>query len=88
MSADGYKLATELVSKFFTYGTPHGGIRSAGGIAQWVEETFGPAGSKIFAPELMQGYLDPDKEFGDRCDKGWDPQVIDPPVFPVRISSA
>lgn len=82
---NGRKPATELVSKLFTYGTPHGGIRSAGGIAQWVEETFGPAGSKIFAPELMQGYLDPGKEFGQLCDKGWDPQVIKPPaVFPVE----
>lgn len=79
-----YRPATELVSRFFTYGTPHGGIRSAGGIAQWVEETFGPAGSKIFAPEMMQGYLDPNKEFGQHCDKGWDPQVIGPAVFPVQ----
>jgi pimeloyl-ACP methyl ester carboxylesterase len=80
----GNRPATELVSRFFTYGTPHGGIRSAAGIAQWVEETFGPAGTKIFAPEMMQGYLDPDKTFGDPCDRGWDPQVIDPPVFPVK----
>jgi len=80
----GYRPATELVSKLFTYGTPHGGIRSAAGIAQWVEETFGPAGSKIFAPEMMQGYLDPHKNFGDRCDKDWDPQVIKPPVFPLE----
>jgi hypothetical protein len=49
-----------------------------------VEETFGPAGSKIFAPEMMQGYLDPHKKFGEPCDRGWDPQVIDPPVFPVQ----
>jgi len=81
---DGHQPATELVSRFFTYGTPHGGIRSGGGVAQWVEENFGPAGSKIFAPEMMQGYLDPDKEFGQLCDPGWDPQVINPPVFPVN----
>jgi pimeloyl-ACP methyl ester carboxylesterase len=80
---DGRKPASELVSRFFTYGTPHGGIRSAAGIAQWVEETFGPAGSKIFAPEMMEGYLSPDKNFGDVCDPGWDPQVIDPAVFPL-----
>jgi pimeloyl-ACP methyl ester carboxylesterase len=79
----GNKHATELVARFFTYGTPHGGIRSAGGIAQWVEETFGPAGSNIFAPELMQGYLDPGKKFGDVCDPNWDPQEIKPAVFPV-----
>jgi pimeloyl-ACP methyl ester carboxylesterase len=75
--------ATDLVAKLYTYATPHGGIRSTGAIAQWVEESFGPAGSNIFAPELMQGYLSPGKQFGQVCDKGWDPQVIDPPVFPV-----
>lgn len=80
---DGHQPATELVAKLFTYGTPHGGIRSEGGIAQWVEETFGPAGSDIFAPGKMQGYLSPGKHFGEDCDPGWDPQVIDPPVFPV-----
>jgi hypothetical protein len=80
---DGNKPATDLVAKLYTYGTPHGGIRSAGGIAQWVEETFGPAGSNIFAPELMQGYLSTEKTFGQLCDPGWDPQVIAPPVFPV-----
>ena len=43
--------ATELIYRFFTYGTPHGGIRCAGSVAQWIEETFGPARYKIFAPE-------------------------------------
>ena len=36
---------------------------------------------EIFAPEMMQGYLSPDKSFGDVCDKDWDPQVMDPAVF-------
>lgn len=80
---EGRTPARDIVARLFTYGTPHGGITSAGGIAQWVEETFGPAGSNIFAPELMQGYLDPHKTFGQVCDKGWDPQVIDPAVFPL-----
>jgi pimeloyl-ACP methyl ester carboxylesterase len=81
---DGRVAARDIVARFFTYGTPHGGIRSAGGVAQWVEETFGPAGSNIFAPELMQGYLDPGKNFGEVCDPGWDPQVMDDAVFPVN----
>jgi pimeloyl-ACP methyl ester carboxylesterase len=80
---DGREPARNIVARFFTYGTPHGGIRSAGGIAQWVEETFSPAGSNIFAPELMQGYLDPLKEFGQVCDKGWDPQVVSNALFPL-----
>jgi pimeloyl-ACP methyl ester carboxylesterase len=80
---DGRVAARDIVARLFTYGTPHGGIRSAGGIAQWVEETFGPAGSDIFAPELMQGYLDPRKEFGQVCDKGFDPQVVSNGLFPL-----
>ena len=74
--------ARDIVARLFTYGTPHGGIRSSGGVTQWIEETFGPAGSNIFAPQLMQGYLDPRKKFGDLCDKGWDPQVMPDGVFP------
>jgi pimeloyl-ACP methyl ester carboxylesterase len=81
---DGHAPASQIVARLFTYGTPHGGIRSAGGVAQWVEATFGPAGSNIFAPELMQGYLDPSKKFGDVCDRGWDPQVIDNALFPLE----
>jgi pimeloyl-ACP methyl ester carboxylesterase len=80
---DGRVAARDIVARLFTYGTPHGGIRSAGGVAQWIEATFGPAGSNIFAPELMQGYLDPGKNFGEVCDPGWDPQVMDDAVFPL-----
>jgi pimeloyl-ACP methyl ester carboxylesterase len=80
---DGRAPARDIVARLFTYGTPHGGIRSAGGIAQWVEETFGPAGSDIFAPELMQGYLDPNKKLGQVCDKGFDPQVVSNALFPL-----
>ena len=31
----------------------------------------------------MQGYLDPAKNFGDDCDPGWDPQVVDDALFPL-----
>jgi pimeloyl-ACP methyl ester carboxylesterase len=80
---DGRNPASQIVARLFTYGTPHGGITSAGHVAQWVEETFGPAGADIFAPELMQGYLDPGKQFGELCDPGWDPQVVDNDIFPL-----
>ena len=66
---DGRVAARDIVARLYTYGTPHGGIRSAGGLAQWIEATFSPAGSNIFAPEKMQGYLDPAKNFGDDCDR-------------------
>ena len=80
---DGRLPAPDIVARLYTYGTPHGGIRSSGGVAQWIEATFSPAGSNIFAPEKMQGYLDKDKNFGDDCDPGWDPQVVDNAVFPL-----
>lgn len=80
---DGRVAARDIVARLYTYGTPHGGIRSAGGLAQWIEATFSPAGSNIFAPEKMQGYLDPAKNFGDDCDPGWDPQVVDDALFPL-----
>ena len=41
---DGRMPARDIVARLYTYGTPHGGIRSAGGLAQWIEATFGPAG--------------------------------------------
>jgi len=85
---DGRKPATELVSKLFTYGTPHGGIRSAGGIAQWVEETFGPAGSRIFAPEFMQGYLDPKRNLANAAIRTGTRRLSSRLCFRWRISSA
>jgi hypothetical protein len=75
--------ARSLVSKFFTYGTPHGGISFDTGALNWMEEAFGPAGSDIFAPAKMYGYLTRDAHFGDvpRPGADWDPQRIPPDVF-------
>jgi pimeloyl-ACP methyl ester carboxylesterase len=73
----GRRSATELVDKLFTYGTPHGGIAFRSGALGGIEEAFGPAGSDIFAPEKMYGYLTPGATFGDEPgDKGWDPQDL------------
>ncbi len=79
------KRAKELISKFFTYGTPHGGISFELSALNWAEEAFGPAGSQIFSPPKMYGYLTPGKHFGDEPDAGanWDPQVIPQGVFNV-----
>ncbi|WP_330252864.1 hypothetical protein OG874_43645 [Nocardia sp. NBC_00565] len=68
--------ANELVDKFFTYGTPHGGIVFQGNVLNWFEEVVGPAGSDIFAPEKMYGYLTPQAKFGDTSPPGWDPRAI------------
>ena len=79
------KPAKALISKFFTYGTPHGGISFDIGALNWSEEAFGPAGSGIFSPPKMYGYLTKGALFGDEPGKGsaWDPQVIPPEVFDV-----
>jgi hypothetical protein len=75
--------ARELISKFFTYGTPHGGISFDVAALNWAEGAFGPAGSQIFSPPKMYGYLTPGATFGDEPADGanWDPQVIPPDVF-------
>jgi hypothetical protein len=77
--------AKTLVSKFFTYGTPHGGISFDLGALNWAEEAFGPAGADIFAPAKMYGYLTKDADFGDvPADRShWDPQVIPEDIFPA-----
>src|SRR5665811_2445377 len=84
--------ARSLVSRFFTYGTPHGGIAFNLSALDWAQQAFGPAGADIFAPEKMFGYLTPGKMFGyltpgkkigDLPGRGdqWDPQFVDEKVF-------
>ena len=75
----------ELVARFFTYGTPHGGIAFQIGALDWVEQAFGPAGSDIFAPPKICGFLTPDATFGDPPPDGtkWDPQELPGDVFSV-----
>ena len=73
--------AKNLVAKLFTYGTPHGGIVFQTGLMNWFEEVIGPAGSDIFSPEKMSGYLTPSRKFGDRSPDDWDPQSIPAEVF-------
>lgn len=75
--------AKDIVAKLFTFGTPHGGIVLSLGAANWAMENFGPAGSDIFSPPKMFGYLTPGKTFGEEphASDHWDPQVIPPDVF-------
>jgi len=73
--------AKNLVARLFTYGTPHGGIVFQTGALNWFEDVIGPAGSDIFAPEKMYGYLTPGHKFGDLAPNGWDPQSIPSDVF-------
>ena len=78
--------AKDLISKFFTYGTPHGGISFDVGALNWAEQAFGPAGSDIFSPPKMYGYLTKGATFGNVPDpgSGWDPQVIPETIFPAE----
>jgi pimeloyl-ACP methyl ester carboxylesterase len=77
--------AREIVDKLFTFGTPHGGIVMGLGAVNKIEEVFGPAGSDIFSPPKMYGYLTPTAKYGDepKHDERWDPRVVPPETFDV-----
>ncbi|HEY5986417.1 MAG TPA: alpha/beta hydrolase [Streptosporangiaceae bacterium] len=78
--------ARDLVERFYTYATPHGGIDFDLGALDWAMEAFGPAGADIFAPEKMYGYLDKDGSWGDKAPDGWDPQEVPAEILaPDRI---
>ena len=76
----------ELVDRFFTYATPHGGIVFTAGALNQLEQVIGPAGSEIFSPPNMYGYLTKGAHWGDEPPQDWDPRVIPPEIFdPDRI---
>ena len=76
----------ELVDRFFTYATPHGGIVFTAGAINQLEQVVGPAGSEIFAPHNMYGYLTKGANWGDAPPQGWDPRVVPAEIFdPDRI---
>ncbi len=76
----------ELVDRFFTYATPHGGIVFTAGAINQLEQVVGPAGSEIFSPPNMYGYLTQGARWGDAPPEGWDPRDIPAEIFdPGRI---
>ncbi|MDQ3982681.1 MAG: hypothetical protein M3271_08385 [Actinomycetota bacterium] len=78
----------DIVSKLFTYGTPHGGIEFdvGGGLIDWAMETFGPAGSDMFSPDVMYGYLTPGKKWGAKPSRDWVANAIPDDAFdPKRV---
>jgi pimeloyl-ACP methyl ester carboxylesterase len=76
----------ELVDRFFTYATPHGGIVFTAGALNQLEQVVGPAGSAIFSPPNMYGYLTKGAKWGDEPPPGWDPRAVPPEIFdPDRI---
>jgi pimeloyl-ACP methyl ester carboxylesterase len=75
-----------LVDRFFTYATPHGGIVFTAGALNQLEQVIGPAGSEIFSPPNMYGYLTKGAHWGDEPPQDWDPRVIPAEIFdPGRI---
>ncbi|GGQ68460.1 esterase/lipase family protein [Streptomyces asoensis] len=73
------------VDKFFTYGTPHGGIAfDVGfGLVERLMDATGISGADIFAHRRMYEYLTPDalREDGGPPDD-WDPRTMPDGVFP------
>ncbi|WP_369168901.1 esterase/lipase family protein [Streptomyces sp. R28] len=86
---DRGRAAADCVAKFFTYGTPHGGIGFdvGGGWVERIRDTLGIQGADIFGPRRMYEYLtpqdrlDPDGPPGD-----WDARVMPtgPGALPVE----
>jgi pimeloyl-ACP methyl ester carboxylesterase len=71
----------DIVDRFFTYATPHGGIVFTAGAINELEQVAGPAGSEIFAPQNMYGYLTAGAKWGDPPPVDWDPRAIPPSIF-------
>ncbi|MFH9553369.1 esterase/lipase family protein [Streptomyces sp. NPDC017435] len=76
------------VDKFFTYGTPHGGIAFdvGGGLVERLMDATGVAGADVFAPRRMYEYLTPQalREGDGGPPKGWDPREIPEGTFPAH----
>ena len=79
--ADG---AADVVDRFFTYATPHGGIEFAVGFGalEAVRDALDVEGAAIFGRERMHEYLTPaaDRDGGPRA--GWQPQEMPDDGFP------
>jgi pimeloyl-ACP methyl ester carboxylesterase len=81
--------AADCVAKFFTYGTPHGGISFdiGGGLLERMRDTFGIQGADIFGPRRMYEYLTPQAELDrDGPPDGWDAREMPrgPGALPVE----
>ncbi|MEU6532008.1 alpha/beta fold hydrolase [Streptomyces sp. NPDC046928] len=67
--------AAECIGKFFTYGTPHGGIAFdlGGGWLERIRDAVGIQGADIFGPRRMYAYLTPQAAFDPGGPpEGWD----------------
>jgi hypothetical protein len=80
--------AVDLVSRLFTYGTPHGGIEFAVGfgLAEKLRDLFDVNGAEIFGPDRMYRYLTPDLPGTPRAERrprDWRPTTMPEGGFPA-----
>ncbi|MFK0734882.1 MAG: alpha/beta hydrolase [Gloeotrichia echinulata HAB0833] len=70
--------AVDHIDKFFTYGTPHGGIyfQVGGGLIETLRDTFRLNNSDDFGPQRMYEYLTPQVKPGAPLDPKFDPQNL------------
>lgn len=73
--ANGPRNAEDFVERFFTYATPHGGIKFAvgSGLLEHIRDATGIFGADIFGPDRMYQYLTPGKNPGDKAPYDFDP---------------
>ncbi|MFF7166552.1 esterase/lipase family protein [Streptomyces sp. NPDC008086] len=81
--------AVGCVAKFFTYGTPHGGITFdlGGGLLERLRDMTGVQGADIFGPRRMYEYLTPQADFDpEGPPEGWDARRMPtgPGALPVE----
>ncbi|MGI8948761.1 MAG: esterase/lipase family protein, partial [Ornithinimicrobium sp.] len=76
--------ALNHIDRFFTYGTPHGGIHfDVGfGLLERMRDTFNIQGGNIFGPRQMYDYLTPERDRLDAPPSGWVANSIPAEAFP------
>lgn len=78
--------ATDHVHRFFTYGTPHGGISFdiGFGLVDKLRDELGFGGADMFSPKRMYSFLTPKAAAGAKAPRGWDPRTMpDDDNFPL-----
>ncbi|MGW1355913.1 esterase/lipase family protein [Streptomyces chartreusis] len=86
---DRGRAAADCVAKFFTYGTPHGGITFdlGGGLLERMRDRIGIQGADIFGPRRMYEFLTPQAQTDpDGPPDGWDarPMPTGPGTLPLE----
>ena len=79
--------ATDHVDRFFTYGTPHGGIHFdiGWGLFERVRDATNFQGGAIFGPRQMYDYLTPQAERrAEGPPEGWEANVVPAAAFPLE----